>query len=64
MSAKLGEYEDKCAAIMSWADERGDDDFDTTFVESIQEQIEKGRDLTQKQMDAIDNIIDQFRIDV
>lgn len=65
MSAKLGEYEDKCKAIMSWADDRGEDqDFDTTFVESIQEQLEEGRDLSPKQMDAIDHILDQFRIEV
>ena len=56
-------YLEKCEAILCWADEK-DRGFDTGFVESVADQLEAGRDPSEKQMAAIDNIIDKFHIEV
>ena len=56
-------YLEKCEAILCWADEK-DRGFDTGFVESVVGQLEAGRDPSERQMNAIDNIIDKFHIEV
>lgn len=50
----------KCEAIMEYA--RKHPRFDTEFVESVMEQIENGREPSDTQEAAVDNIIDGFRI--
>jgi hypothetical protein len=58
----MNDYEVKCDAILAWAN-KIQFSFDTEFVESIQNQLYEGRELSGAQMDAIDNIIDGFRIE-
>lgn len=55
-------YAEKCEAIIAWAEDR--DDFDTGMVESVAGQIESGRELSWKQEQAIDNIIERWHIDI
>lgn len=54
------DVEDRCELILSWA--RDHDAFDTTMVESILEQYRRKGDVSPKQVAAIDNIIEKFRI--
>ena len=56
-------YLEACEAILRWADEK-DRGFDTEFVESVVSQLEAGHDPSERQMNAIDNIIDKFHIEV
>ena len=56
------EYERKIQAIFDFGD--GNENFDTSFVESVNEQFLKNEFLTDKQMDAIDNIIERWRIEL
>lgn len=56
-------YGAKLSAILNWAlDEKPD--FDTKFVESVQAQLESKGSISTRQMEAVDNIIDRFKIDV
>jgi hypothetical protein len=52
---------EKIALVQDWALEH--EFFDTTFVDSLAEQIKKGRDLTDKQVQALMNIIDQWNME-
>lgn len=58
----MNDYGAKLEAIMTWAEDKPD--FDTSFVESMQERYESTRGLTSNMEQAIDNIIDQWRIEV
>jgi hypothetical protein len=49
-------------AILEYACEHPE--FDTTFVESLQERIDGGRELTYGQYSALERIVDSFRIEV
>jgi hypothetical protein len=54
--------EKKLDAILEWAEDH--EDFDSSFVESLQNQWEKRGFLSTKQIFAIDNIIERFNIEV
>ena len=56
------EYEAKIQAIFDFGD--GNENFSTAFVESVNEQFLKNEFLTERQMDAIDNIITKWRIEL
>ena len=49
-------------AILDWAENHPD--FDTSFVESLQGQLDQGRNPSVAQIDALENIIERFRIKV
>ena len=53
--------QEKIDLIKSWAEEHPD--FDTTFVDSIQEKLHKNHYLTPGQFTALDNIIERWRMD-
>ena len=53
--------EDKINLIMDWAE--GRDDFDTEFVESLAEQWEAHGYLSGTQEQALDNIIEKWKIE-
>jgi len=53
--------EDKIAMIMSWADEHPE--FDTEFVESLAYQFEDRGNLSNKQVEAMNSIIEKWAID-
>jgi hypothetical protein len=55
-------YEDKCNAILEWA--KGKPGFDPEFVENMLDVIEGGGELTERQGNAIDNIISKWRIEI
>lgn len=55
-------YDQKIAAILEWAEDN--EEFDTDFIESVQQKAAKFGGLTKGQQDAIDSIIEKFRIDV
>lgn len=56
------EYEAKIQAIFDFGD--GNENFNTAFVESVNEQFLKVENLTERQMLAIDNIIRKWEIQV
>lgn len=53
--------EEKIKLIMDWAADN--DSFDSSFVEDMLNRIEKGGSLTEKQSQALDNIIDKWQIE-
>ncbi len=53
--------EEKIEMVLEWADEK-DRDFDTEFVESLQEFFDDNGHLTTAQMKALDNIIDRWGV--
>jgi hypothetical protein len=58
-----GTYIEKCKHILNWADEHPE--FDEGFIKSVLSQMEHGnREPTDKQANAIDNIIGRFKIDL
>ncbi len=56
-------YEEKIVAVLEWADYHHSE-FDAAFVLSVQEQLGDRGWLTDSQEDAIDNIIDRWRIEI
>lgn len=56
-------YGAKLSAILNWASDEKPD-FDTAFIESVQAQLESKGSISTRQMEAVDNIIDRFKIDV
>jgi hypothetical protein len=55
--------EDKIEAILEWHREESKD-FDPSFVLDLQEKIEDGRDLSEGQEKALDNIIKKWKVDL
>lgn len=54
---------EKIDMVLEWADsEDAPRDFDTSFVESLQEQFEDRGWLSDRQEEALDNIINKFGI--
>jgi uncharacterized coiled-coil protein SlyX len=53
--------EDKIELILEWAQYHPN--FDTDYVEDLQQQLAEGQELTERQSEALDNIIERFRID-
>lgn len=51
-----------CEAILEWAEENPDRNFDTAFVESVQEQVEDREFVSDKQKAALDKIRETFGI--
>lgn len=58
---KKVKQDDRIDLILSWADEHPD--FDTAFVDSMAEKLETYGELTEAQSDALDNIIERWRIE-
>lgn len=58
----MSDYSEKIDAILNWA--RSKPNFDTEFVESVENQLNERGDLTSAQEEALDNIIEKFRIKV
>ena len=56
------EYIQKCETILQWAITRKK--FDISFIENVLSFIEENDFITEKQMNAIDKIIKNFRIDI
>ena len=54
--------ETKIAAVLKWAEENPD--FDTSFIDSLDDWLSKGRDLTDAQETALNRIIKRFRINI
>ena len=59
----MNDIYDKIQAILHWADDEGSN-FDDDFVLEMSVIIETGRKLTPAQEQAIDRIVDAYRIDV
>lgn len=59
---ELVEYEQKINAILDFGD--GKENFSTSFVESIQEQLFTKQYLSDKQKHAINNIIERWGIEL
>lgn len=56
-------YINKCENIILWSEERPD--FNVDFVKSVLEQLEfSTKSPSAKQAEAIDNIIEKFKIDI
>lgn len=53
--------QDKIDAILTWAEEN--DHFDTEFVSRLQSRLDSHGLLTDKQSEALDNIIEKFGIE-
>lgn len=53
----------KLVGIRNWAEENRPD-FDFTFLDSLDEAFEEYEELTEAQEQALDNIIEGFRIDI
>ena len=49
-------------AVLDWAQDQVD--FNTEFLESLQERLENGRELTERQREALDNIIEKWGIKI
>ena len=49
-------------AVLDWAQDHAD--FNTEFLESLQERLENGRELTERQREALCNIVEKWDIDV
>lgn len=56
--------EQKIKAVLDWADTDGPENFDSSFVESLAEQLEDNGSISPRQVMALQNIIDKFDIDV
>lgn len=54
------ELEEKIGMVLEWAEEHPD--FDPEFVESLNDQLVDRGTLTDKQEDALDNIIESWNI--
>jgi len=52
--------EEMCEAILEWAEDN--DWFDTSFVDAMQNELDSGYDLTDAQIESLQNIIDKFEI--
>lgn len=55
------EEKDKIDLVLEWAE--SNPNFDTTFIESIALYYDTHGCLTDRQIEALDNIIEKFRID-
>lgn len=53
-------YKEDLNKVMKWAD--NNPSFDPTFVISLQKRLVSGKDLTQAQEEALENIIKKFKI--
>ncbi len=53
--------EDKLDSVMNWADENPQ--FEPSFIESLAIQFQENGDLSDKQVLALDNIIDKWGIE-
>lgn len=60
--AKLAEYRRKISAVLNWAETK--ESFDTSFVNSLSETVDRYGELTWNQERALDKIIRSFNIDV
>lgn len=58
----MDELKDKITAILAWAEEQSH--FDTTFIESLSEQLTSRGQLSDRQEAALDRIIEDFHIEV
>jgi hypothetical protein len=56
------DIEEKLEAVLEWASEHPD--FDARFVQDLYDKVQRGHSLSTGQIDALDNIIDGWRIDV
>ena len=57
------DIEEKIQMVLDWADsDDAPDNWDTSFIESLQEQYEEKNWLSDRQEAALDNIIDKFNI--
>ena len=61
MSSGYQELKDKIEMVFEWANDRSD--FDQEFVESLYEQLEDRGTLSDKQEEALDNIIEKWGMD-
>ena len=56
------DYEQKIERILEWAKHKKGKPFDTATIEGILEWITENDDITDGQMNCIDNIITKFKI--
>lgn len=52
----------KIETVLEWAETK--QDFDTSFVKSIENYLEKHERITDRQEEALDNIIRRFKIEL
>lgn len=64
MNNKIELYSEKIRAVLEWASTDAPESFDSTFVEKLNDNLENSGRLSVKQMNAVDNIIEQFNIDI
>ena len=62
MVANNEDLDEVIEAVLAWADEHPT--FDTAFVESLQKQYENKGELTDRQEQALWNIIEQWEIEL
>ena len=56
----LREYIAKCDLILDWA--RNEEDFNPSFIHNVKNFMQNSKNISIKQRDAIDNIINSFQI--
>jgi hypothetical protein len=54
----------KITAVITWAETEAPANFDSTFVHDLNERLIEFGKLSIRQIEALDNIIDKFEIDV
>lgn len=59
----VANYHDKTVMIIDWFNERPDILFDLDFIENMQDKLIHGQGLTQNMKNALDNIIERWRIE-
>ena len=56
----MNDIQEKIDKIHAWLDEGADDEFDDTFLLSLAEQFSDRGDLSDRQVEALDNIIESW----
>lgn len=54
--------EEMVNGVLAWAEDHPD--FDSSFIESLSESVEKRGELSEKQRDAVENIAAKWKIDI
>lgn len=56
--------DEKIEGVLDWAGSDAPDSFDSTFIENLRDHFENHGNLSIGQVEALDNIIEKFGIDL
>ena len=51
-------------AVKNWSEEADNESFDCSFIDSLTESFETYGNLTDRQFEALENIVERFHIDI